>query len=75
MEIFHTPLPFYETLIINPFLNPRILANHDKVEGLSSTHSMVKSLYKGDCFSIVKSLLLSNTIAIAILELFSIAPP
>ena len=50
-NVFQTPLTFYETLLINPFLNPRILANHIKVEGL----------YKGDCFSIVKYLLLSNT--------------
>ena len=28
------PLPFYPTQTINPFLDSRISANHDKVEGL-----------------------------------------
>ena len=40
-NVFHTPLSFYATQIINPFLNSRISANHDKVDGLQS---MVKSL-------------------------------
>ena len=36
MNVFQTPLPFYATQIINPFLNSRISANHDKVEGHSA---------------------------------------
>ena len=35
--------PFYETNIINPFLNSRNSANHGKVDGLSA-NAMVKSL-------------------------------
>ena len=34
-------ISFYATRIINPFLNSRISANHDKVQGLSA--NMVKS--------------------------------
>ena len=30
------PFPFYETEIINPFLNSRVPAYHDKVQGLSA---------------------------------------
>ena len=30
VNIFQTPLPFYATQIINPFLNTRISANQDK---------------------------------------------
>ena len=33
---FTPPFPFYATQIINPFHNSRILANHDKVDGLSA---------------------------------------
>ena len=29
-EYIYHPLPFYTTKIINPFLNSRISANHDK---------------------------------------------
>ena len=36
------PLPFYATQMINPFLNSRLLVNHDKVDRLSA--NMVKSL-------------------------------
>ena len=32
---FHTPLPFYATHVINPFLNSGISANHDEIEGNS----------------------------------------
>ena len=41
-------------IIINPFINSGISANHDKVEGLSANSEVLE---KGDCFSIVKSLL------------------
>ena len=34
-------LPFYGTQIINPFLNPRISANHDKVEGHSVNNEIL----------------------------------
>ena len=40
--------------MINPFLNSRITANHDKAKGLSAKWW---NPYKGDCFSIVESLL------------------
>ena len=34
MSFFHITLPLYATQIINPFLNSRISANHDKKERL-----------------------------------------
>ena len=48
------PLPLYTTQIVNPcpFLNLRVSANHDKSDG-----SKWGNPYKGDCFSIVESLL------------------
>ena len=33
-HIFHIPIPFNATKMINPFPNSRISANHDKVERL-----------------------------------------
>ena len=42
------PLPFYTTQKINPFLNSRISANHEKCH----------NTFKGDCFSNVESLFL-----------------
>ena len=48
MKYFHNSLPFYATQIINPILNSRISANHDKVQGL---------LANGEILYIVKSLL------------------
>ena len=47
--------PFYAIQIINPFLNLIISANHDKIEGLSANWEIL--ICKGDCFSIVESLL------------------
>ena len=35
-SVFYKPLPFYATQLISPFFNSRILANHDKVDGLSA---------------------------------------
>ena len=46
------PLTLYATKTIKPFLYLRISANHYKGE--------VKSIYKKDCVSIVKSLLLES---------------
>ena len=40
--IYKTPLPFFATQIINPFLYSIISANHDKGEELQT---MVKSLH------------------------------
>ena len=37
-NVFHTPLPFYATQIINPFLNSWVSANHDKVEENSANN-------------------------------------
>ena len=39
-------MSFYATQIIHPFLNSRISANHDKVEGLLANGEI---LIKGDC--------------------------
>ena len=41
-------------IIINPFINSNITANHEQVEELSANSEVLK---KEDCFSIVKSLL------------------
>ena len=35
---------FYATHIIDPFLNSRISANHEKVKGLAANHDKVKGL-------------------------------
>ena len=43
-NVFHTLLPFFATQIVNPFLNIRLSANHDKVQG---NQPMVKSLRRG----------------------------
>ena len=48
-----TPLPFYATQLISSFLNLLISANHDKVKEIQQ----MGNPYKGDCISIVKSLL------------------
>ena len=48
------PLPFNGIQIVNPFPNSRTLVNNDKVKRLSANS---ESPYKGDCSSIVKSLL------------------
>ena len=53
---FMPSLPFCRNQIINPFLNSRTLANHDKVDGLLVNGDWWNP-YKEDCFSIVKSLL------------------
>ena len=45
LYVFHTSLPFYATQIINLLLNSRILANHDKVVGLSASNAYI--LIKG----------------------------
>ena len=42
--MFLTPIPFYATQIINPFLNSRNSVNHNKVERIQL---MVKSLERG----------------------------
>ena len=42
VEVFQTPLSFYIIQIINPFLNLRISANHDKEQGLQP---ILKSCY------------------------------
>ena len=36
-----TPLPFYATQIINPFLNSMILANDDKEDGLLANNEII----------------------------------
>ena len=41
-QISSIPLHFYETQIINPFLNFRISANHDKDNGLSANGKILK---------------------------------
>ena len=46
-ECLLIPLPFFATKIINPFLNSRITANHDKVGGLSANGEI---LIKGIVF-------------------------
>ena len=46
-QMSFTPLPFYASKIINPFLNSRILANHDKVDGLSTNGEI---LIKGSVY-------------------------
>ena len=50
------PFLLYETKIIDFFLNWRFLANHDELEGLLANAEIL--ICKGDCFSIVKSLLM-----------------
>ena len=35
-QIIHTPFHFHATQIINPFINSKISANHDKIERLSA---------------------------------------
>ena len=47
---FFIPLSFYATQMINTYLNSRISANDDKVDGLSAND-------EGNCFSIVELLL------------------
>ena len=42
-----------------PFLNLRISSNHDKVEGSQLIWIISKEI-QGDCFSIVKSLLINH---------------
>ena len=42
VNIFQTPLSFYATKLVNPFLSSRISANHDKGQGFQP---MVKFLY------------------------------
>ena len=53
-------LPFNATQINHPFLSLRISANHDKVEGFKPSNGEI--LIKGDCFSIVTSLLVRRFI-------------
>ena len=36
LNVLQTPLPFYATQIINPLLNSRISANHNKVDEFSA---------------------------------------
>ena len=50
----HTLLRFYTTEIIRPFLDLRIPANHDKMDGHSANGEF---LIKGDSSSIVEPLL------------------
>ena len=35
-----SPLPLHPTQIIYPFLNSRIISNHDKVDGLSANREI-----------------------------------
>jgi hypothetical protein len=48
-NVFHTPLPFFATQITITFLNSRISANNDKVEGLSANREI--------CIKVIVSLL------------------
>ena len=52
-KCFSYPLSFYATQIVNPFINTRISANHDKVDELSANGVILV----GDCFSSLESLL------------------
>ena len=51
---YPTPLPFYATQIIDPFLNSIISANHEKGEEFEP----MGNPYTPYCFSRVESLLL-----------------
>ena len=42
-NVFYAPNPFYETKIIDPFLDSMISGNNDRVEG-HSANAMVKFL-------------------------------
>ena len=44
-EWFSIPLPFYATQIVNPYINLRISANHDKGDGLSSKKPYKRGLF------------------------------
>jgi hypothetical protein len=54
-------IPFYATQIISPFLNSRISANLDKVDGLLATTGEI--LIKGN-FSLLQNLFSFNTLSI-----------
>ena len=41
-NVFHIPLPFYTTQILNLFLNLMISANHDKVEEYLANGGILK---------------------------------
>ena len=52
-SVFHTPVSFHATQLVNPFLNARISANHIMWRDFSQWQNP----YKEDCFSIEKSIL------------------
>ena len=54
-NVFNTPLHFYSTQIIRPFLNSRISARHDKVDGHPANGEiLIKGLFLYCRISFVK---------------------
>ena len=64
VNVLQTPLPFYATQIINPFLCSRIIANHDKGEGfqpiMKSLNSQLFLQYIISFISLIKHYLHIN---------------